>query len=444
MAVRNLLGLMALGLGSGLGYAMLPAPLGWVVGATTGLSLALGTFLFKDGLRAQRLSAWLADKGSLSAPAVVGPLGDLAFRMERALRLREGDIVAERDRMTQLLSAIEVSPNGMLLLDGQDQLRWMNRTAAEHFQLDQSRDLDQRITNLVRAPSFVAYMQAGEFGSSLKFGCSASVRTLSIVVRRFGNDMKVVLSHDETDRERTDAMRRDFVANVSHEIRSPLTVMMGFLETLTDLPLTLAERSRALIVMKQQTERMQNLVADLLTLAKIEASPPPLDTRWICVSALLTRIEAEAKSLDCSRHRILLNLSVDAEISGSETEIFSAMWNLVSNALRYTPEAGVVRLDWSVDADGCGLFAVIDTGPGIAKEHIPRLTERFYRVDGSRSRDTGGTGLGLAIVKHVIQRHGGDLEIQSLQGVGSEFKLRVPAHRVRKAGAEHGQDALAA
>ncbi|MES2945599.1 MAG: ATP-binding protein, partial [Pseudomonadota bacterium] len=230
--------------------------------------------------------------------------------------------------------------------------------------------------------------------------------------------------------------RRDFVANVSHEIRTPLTVLSGFIETLQTLPLKEAERTRYLALMAQQSQRMQTLVNDLLTLSRLEGSPFPGATDWMTTSALLAQCEQEARALSAvlmpHGHQIQFDLGPACEIAGVQTELYSAMSNLVTNAVRYTPDAGLVRVSWKLLEDGRGEFKVKDSGPGIAPEHLPRLTERFYRIDRSRSRETGGTGLGLAIVKHVAQRHGAELSIQSQPGQGSCFSLYFPVSRVRR------------
>jgi two-component system phosphate regulon sensor histidine kinase PhoR len=228
-------------------------------------------------------------------------------------------------------------------------------------------------------------------------------------------------------------MRRDFVANVSHEIRTPLTVLAGFIETMTNLPLTEVERKRVLTLMAQQADRMGTLVSDLLTLAQLEGSPRPHADRWVALAPLFAQVAVDAKVLSAGRHTLVFPASTDAQIAGAPNELLSAITNLVNNAVRYTPEGGRIELGWKVLTDGAGEIGVTDTGPGIAREHLPRLTERFYRVDGSRSRDTGGTGLGLSIVKHVAQRHGGELDIHSELGRGSLFRLVFPAARVRAA-----------
>ncbi len=390
-----------------------------------------------DAVRGHRLLQWLRGTQDETAPRDTGLFGELAYRIERAIRERDKTITRERLQLAQFLSAIEASPNGVLMLDESDHIHWCNRVAAEHFALDAQRDLRQRITNLVRSPGFVGYLQAGQFGEPLilpNVRDSQGKGTLSVIVRSYGDGMKLVLSQDITERERADAMRRDFVANVSHEIRTPLTVLAGFIETMDSLPLSEAERRRVLELMGQQTQRMQTLVSDLLTLAQLEGSRKPAGDHWVSLDALLKRTASDATALSAGRHQISVQTATQAELAGAEPELLSAVANLVTNAVRYTPAGGQVHVAWRVMPDGVGELSVCDTGVGIAREHLPRLTERFYRVDGSRSRETGGTGLGLSIVKHVLQRHGGQLQIESEPGKGSKFKLVLPAARVRQRG----------
>jgi two-component system phosphate regulon sensor histidine kinase PhoR len=374
---------------------------------------------------------WLRGQQQGPAPRDAGFWGEVGYRVERSLRLLEHRVETENARLYQFLSAIEASPNGVLLLDGNDQIEWCNSVAADHFGLDPQRDLRQRVTNLVRAPAFVAYLQSGVFDDAVTFAGPGTRGTMSVMIRRYGDDQKLVLSQDITAGERNDAMRRDFVANVSHEIRTPLTVLAGFIETMDNLPLTEAERRRVLQLMGQQTTRMQTLVGDLLTLAQLEGSPRPASDRWVSVQKLFAQVHADAQALSAGRHALAFNGGDAAHIAGAELELISAVSNLVSNAVRYTPSGGQVDVSWSDRADGAGVLEVRDSGIGVAREHLPRLAERFYRVDGSRSRDTGGTGLGLSIVKHVAQRHGGELDIESEPGKGSRFSLVFPASRVR-------------
>lgn len=422
-------------------YALVGAGIGGLVGALAGAPVGLSVTgaicgasfsAFIDRWRGSRVLLWLRTAPESPAPRDSGFWGELAYRMERVLTQREQRTQAERDKLRQFLTAIEASPNGVLLLDALGQIEWCNCVAADHFGLDPVRDVQQRITNLVRVPAFVAYLQQGAFERPVVYPNPRAQGTLSVLVRPYGEGLRLVLSQDVTERVRAEAMRRDFVANVSHEIRTPLTVLAGFVETLATLPLSEAERSRVLALMQQQTDRMQALVADLLTLAQLEGSPRPSAESWLPVRRLLAQALADARALSAGRHTLSLDEEAAAdEIAGAPTELQSALGNLVTNAVRYTPEGGHVWLRWTRDADGGGVLEVRDDGPGIAREHLSRLTERFYRVDGGRSRDTGGTGLGLSIVKHVMQRHAGQIDIRSEIGRGSTFRLVFPAMRVR-------------
>jgi two-component system phosphate regulon sensor histidine kinase PhoR len=437
---RLVVGLVAGGVVGG----WLDAPLaGTVVGA---LAVTAWTTV-RDARRAARLANWLHGLTDRPAPRDQGFWGELAYRTERLLRRRERAIDAERERLRQFLRGIEASPNGVLLLDAQGHIEWCNGVAAEHFGLDPERDRLQKATNLIRSPMFVACLQGGPYDEAITLPGSLDRGMLQVLIRPYGEGMKLVLSQDITERERSDAMRRDFVANVSHEIRTPLTVLAGFIETLSQLPLSEVERGRVLALMRQQTDRMQALVADLLTLAQLEGSPRPAGDRWVAVGPLLQSVHADALALSGGRHRIEFSGGDDAELAGSLNEIHSAFANLLANAVRYTPAGGRIAARWLWRDDGSGVFEVSDTGIGIAREHIPRLTERFYRVDGSRSRETGGTGLGLSIVKHVLQRHGGEVLVESEPGRGSTFRLVLPAVRVRRMRAsesEAANDPLAA
>ncbi|MDP3223642.1 MAG: phosphate regulon sensor histidine kinase PhoR [Rubrivivax sp.] len=397
------------------------------------LATFLATALWLGERRAMKvLLTWSAESLEGSAPVLAGAAGEVGARLERALRQREMQRHAEAEQLAQFLSAIEALPSGLLLIDADDGIQWLNPAAADHFGLDMARDLGHALTNLVRAPSFVMHLQASGGHNELVMPNPRGDATLSVLVRPYGGTMRLVLSQDITERERTDAMRRDFVANVSHEIRSPLTVLVGFVDSMAQLPLSAAERERALAVMRQQADRMQTLVTDLLALAQIEGAPRPSAEHWVDVESLMRRLQTDIVASDDSQHTVVVTSSGGGSLSGIESELFSAFWNLASNALRYTPAGGEVRVNWQLQPDGSGEFCVCDTGPGIAREHIPRLTERFYRVDTSRSRATGGTGLGLAIVKHVVQRHGGELLITSEVGKGSQFRIRLPARRVRQ------------
>ena len=429
---RLVITLSALFLGAVLGYLpglLLGAP---VAAAVLGAAVLLGGVVLVDVLRAARLMRWLKGNQQTPAPRDAGFWGELGYRIERQVHLRDSALVQEQRRLGDFLSAIEASPNGVLLLDRNDQIDWCSAVAADHLGLDGLRDRGQPITNLVRSPAFVGYLQEGAWPDPLLLLAPGGMLQLQVAVRSYGNGQKLVITQDVTERYRAESMRRDFVANVSHEIRTPLTVLAGFVETMASLPLSGAERERVVVLMQQQTHRMQMLVADLLTLAQLEGSPRPPTDRWVALAPLLAGVADDGRALSAGRHQITCALPEGLSLAGLETELTSAVANLLTNAVRYTPAGGQIDIAWRDRADGGGEIEVRDTGIGIAREHLPRLSERFYRVDGSRSRDTGGTGLGLSIVKHVMQRHGGSLVVDSEPGAGSRFRLLVPAGRVRR------------
>ncbi|MBI2768568.1 MAG: phosphate regulon sensor histidine kinase PhoR [Burkholderiales bacterium] len=392
-----------------------------------------------DARRARQVLAALRKDTLQALPQRAGgPWGELSQRIVRLLREREARLAQSDSRLQEFLIALEDSPNGVVLLDDQGRIEWCNQTAARHFGFDARRDLLQYIGNLVRDPEFAAYMASWNYSRDVVLTVAVEASAplkLAVQAHPYAGNRRLLLSRDVTAVEQAEAMRRDFVANVSHEIRTPLTVLAGFVETMQTLTLEEEERKRYLGMMAQQAHRMQTLVNDLLTLSKLEGSPPPGLAEWLPVGALLAHCEQEGQALSVAlgkRHELRTAAVAGDEIAGAQSELLSAMSNLVSNAIRYTPAGGAIDVGWQVLADGRAEFSVRDSGPGIAPEHIARLTERFYRVDRSRSRETGGTGLGLAIVKHVVQRHGAELKIDSAPGAGSVFSIQFPAGRVRQ------------
>ena len=303
----------------------------------------------------------------------------------------------------------------------------------------------QHFGNLVRDPRFANYFAARDYRSDVVMQGRESTLThpvqLSVQLHPYGDGRLLLLSRNVTVLEQAEAMRRDFVANVSHEIRTPLTVLTGFVETLQTLALSEAESQRYLSLMAHQANRMQMLVNDLLTLSRLEGSPTPGAGEWLSMPEVMGQLELDARALSAvlhplpdRPHHMVFDSHLHGAVAGAPSELISAMSNLVSNAVRYTPAGGDIRVCWRGLSDARAEFSVSDTGPGIAGEHLPRLTERFYRVDRSRSRDTGGTGLGLAIVKHVCQRHGAQLKIESTPGIGSTFSIVFPPERVQISG----------
>ena len=339
----------------------------------------------------------------------------------------------ERD-IARLVAAVHVMNDGVVLLDGLYHIQFCNKTAERQLGLNSASDRGLPITNIVRQPEFVDYLAKGDFSRPLILHLERYFeRVLSLYVIAYAEDSWLLQVKDVTQTDKLDRMRRDFVANVSHELRTPLTVLAGFLETLQEIDFDAEERQRYLALMGEQSKRMQSIVQDLLTLSSIESAPPPEDD-LVDMASLLDKLRRDAEALSEGRHRIVLDSQSSADLRGCEPELVSAFGNLVANAVRYTPAGGSVTLSWHSSPQGAE-FAVQDTGIGIDAKHIPRLTERFYRVDRGRSRDAGGTGLGLAIVKHSLNRHQAQLEITSSPGQGSRFVARFPASRVAAASA---------
>jgi two-component system phosphate regulon sensor histidine kinase PhoR len=415
---------------------------GWLLqqewGAAFGVAAGAMAWFALDTVRAVRVLTWLRLGQLRGTPTLVGWWGEAADRARRAMAVREERAGDAQQRLDNFLDAIRTSPNGVVLLDAQGCIEWCNETAAGHFGLDPVRDLRQHIVHLVRDPAFSAFYHGGNLSHDLVLPAPASSparpQKLAVHVHPYGEGKRLLLSRDVTAREQAEAMRREFVANVSHEIRTPLTVLAGFVETLQNLDLPRPERDRYLGMMGQQSQRMQSLLSDLLTLSRLEGSPPPGTGEWTPLAAFMAQCEQESAALASAAGKELqLHFAAPPALmlAGAAAELQSAFSNLVSNAVRYTPSGGRVEVQARAAEGGGFELSVRDTGPGIAPEHLPRLTERFYRADRSRSRETGGTGLGLAIVKHVVQRHGGELKIASVVGAGSTFTIVLPAARVR-------------
>ncbi len=344
----------------------------------------------------------------------------------------------QRRSQTQLSSALEhfqcaanALPDGMVLLSAGGQIEWCNPAAEQQLGLDLEQDAGKPIGYLVRQSEFTDYLADGDQSEPIKLTALRTPgTTLQIQLVPFGHDQKLLLCRDVTPMEKLDVMRRDFIANVSHELRTPLTVVGGFLETLADMDSSMPEDTRRYFeLMQEQTGRMRHLVEDLLTLSQLESGQQPSQESTLDIPALLELVMREGQSLSAGHHHISLQTDPTLRLRGAQEELHSAFGNLVSNAIRYTPKGGDITLIWQARGSDA-VFSVRDTGIGIEAQHLPRLTERFYRVDRSRSRETGGTGLGLSIVKHILTRHQARLEIESEPGRGSTFSAVFPATRV--------------
>ncbi|MBP0599862.1 phosphate regulon sensor histidine kinase PhoR [Herbaspirillum sp. LeCh32-8] len=371
-----------------------------------------------------RLSSWLDDSGQSRLPDGWGAWTDVYARLYRMRRDDEKNQAELTEWLARFRQAMSLLPDGVVIMDDVLFLEWCNPAAQQHLGLRLDRDKGMRVTNLIRNPAFIDYIILGRYEQPLTLALQE--RKLIVQIIPFENRRQILVTHDVTESERIDMMRRDFVANASHELRTPLTVINGFLEIALSQP-KLDEQTRAahLTLMTEQGERMQNLIDDMLTLTRLESIDYPLRSEVVRVQALLEGIAEEGRALSAGKHRISLEVT-GPDLKGNVDELRSAFTNLVTNAVRYTPADGRIMLRWESDDKGAH-FSVQDTGIGISPEHISRLTERFYRVDKSRSRETQGTGLGLAIVRHVLLRHHATLDIQSVPDHGSTFTVYFPA-----------------
>ncbi|MDO9282093.1 MAG: phosphate regulon sensor histidine kinase PhoR [Methylotenera sp.] len=340
-------------------------------------------------------------------------------------------------KQTELNSALErfnitanAIPDGLVLLGAANEIEWCTKHAENQLGLNLATDQNLPIVNLIRNSHFIAYLYNGNFAEPFKLKhCRNSEAILEIFLIPLASKQKLLISRDVTQIEKTDAMRRDFIANVSHELRTPLTVVGGFIETLSDMDGVIPENIRSYFnMMQDQTTRMRRLIEDLLTLSQIESNTQPPEDMAIEMSALINMMMNDANALSQGNHKISADISKNLNLVGAFDELQSALSNLVSNAIRYTPKGGEIQIRWQLRRDQA-VFSVSDNGIGIPQQHIDRLTERFYRVDRGRSRETGGTGLGLSIVKHILTRHQAKLEIVSEVGVGSTFSAIFPKAR---------------
>ena len=420
-AAARLLGTVAIGCG-----------VGWLfgnpwVGLAGALALHLGwvlVYLF-------RLEWWLRHRSYADPPDPGGVGGEIIAQIVRLHRRKR----FHKQRFVQLMRQLQRStaalPNGVVILNAQREIVWFNRMAARLLNLRRTGDLGMRIENLLREPEFVRYLARNDLSNPVVIRQTTPADSyLSLQVVPYGDGQLLLLVSDVSRQMRLEAVRRDFVANASHELRSPLTVISGYLETLSQDPALDSDLKGPVAEMRRQAERMTGIIRDLLELSRLEETGEALGGEPIDVAALLALLRKDTVARPVHPRDIRVQVESDAQLIGDEPEIHSAFSNLVDNAAKYTPAEGSLEMRWWVDDDG-GHFAVSDTGMGIPAEHIPRLTERFYRVDAGRSRSTGGSGLGLAIVRHVLQRHGATLEVQSTLGSGSTFTCHFPPERIR-------------
>jgi two-component system phosphate regulon sensor histidine kinase PhoR len=396
------------------------------------LAVVFGTYAVVYFKRLIRVDKWLQRTPVQEAPDFDGIWGEVVAAINTLNRRR----IFHKRRNARMLREFRrlttAMPDGAVLLNTENEILWFNQRAAEWLQLRRKRDFGMRIENLVRHPAFVEYVQGEEFAEPVTLqtpGRTAQWLSLYLVTTREA-PQRLLIVRDVTRQIQLEQMRKDFVANASHELRSPLTVVSGYLDALNDEP-ALGEAWREPVSeMRRQTERMRALIDDLLELSRLEQRAEQPGSELVDVGGLLSVLRKDAMSLERRPQSIELQLSSQAKLLGSERELNSVFSNLINNAVKYTSDSGSIVISWRVDEQG-GHVAVRDTGIGIASEHIPRLTERFYRVDAGRAREMGGSGLGLAIVKYALQRHDATLEVHSELGKGSTFVCHFPVHRIR-------------
>lgn len=369
-----------------------------------------------------RLKRWLTTSRDLYPPESEGIWSDI-FHSIYLLQKRNRK---SKKRLARILSEFRSStaalPDGAIVLGEMTEIIWFNKSAENLLGLNVKKDVGQRITNLIRNPRFVGYLEKGEYSLPVEITSPIDDDVkLSLRLTAYNKNQRLLMVRNVTRLYQLEKIRQDFVANVSHELRTPLTVINGYVEIFSDAKEQLPGFfHRPVDQMGQQLQRMRSLVDDLLTLSKLESGDEPVREVSVMPHMILKRITEEAKTLSEGRHKIKFSFDNEDSIKGNEKELLSAFSNLIFNAVRYTPTGGTIEISWTELVNGYRM-AVKDNGPGIEAGHLPRLTERFYRVDDGRDRAVGGTGLGLAIVKHILERHGSSLKVDSEVGVGSCF-----------------------
>ncbi|GAB2787331.1 phosphate regulon sensor histidine kinase PhoR [Halomonas shantousis] len=396
-----------------------------------GVAAGLGLYVFLHLRHLRALYVWLLYHVQEEPPPGSGVWGDLFDRLYKYQKGQRQSQERLRDIIRRVQDSSEAMRDSVVMLDSHGDMEWWNSAAERMLGLQAAHDRGQHITNYLRDPRFIAYFNQRDYREPLTL--SSPIRDdliLQYQITLYGDNERLVMARDISRLHRLEQMRRDFVANVSHELRTPLTVLAGYLETYSAYSDQLPARwQRGLTQMEEQTTRMQNLVNDLLLLSRLENDNIPPNAAPLPVAPLLDSIRDDALALSGGRHAVKVEITEARLLVGNAQEIRSAVSNLVFNAVRYTPEDSTITIRWKPWEQGAAL-EVEDDGEGIDMQHLPRLTERFYRVDKGRSTATGGTGLGLAIVKHVLLRHGARLEIISHPGEGALFRCLFPAERL--------------
>lgn len=415
---------------------LLGAGAGWAFeNAVAGACAALAVHAVLQARHLVHLRMWLRRPKHYELPEPGGLWGevfDALIELQRKNRRKKKRLAA---MLAEFQASTAALPDGAVVLGQRGEISWFNNAARRLLGLRMPQDVGIRVPNLIRHPAFTTYFEEGDFEREVEVPSPVNPgKTLSLRVVPYGHDQKLLIVRDVSERLMLDAARRDFVSNASHELRTPLTVLRGYLDMM-EMDAhgngVLAPWHAPIVEMRSQALRMEALVNDMLKLARLESGRAHMREELLDVPAMLARVVEDARQLSKGQHRFELSVDPDLLLSGGEAELHSIVANLITNAVRYTPPGGAIRVAWSEVPEG-GRFAVADTGIGIAQKDIPRLTERFYRVDVGRSRASGGTGLGLSIVKHALDAFDSRLEIESEMGVGSTFSCLFPPHRVTR------------
>lgn len=395
----------------------------------------LGFRLYMHRRYLHRMFNWISGPLDAPVPDASGIWGEFVSRMNRRVKTRQQEKDLLEQSLEQFQSALEALPDGVIFMDAHRRILWMNSLAVDMMGLIPGQDRGTPIEHLVREPEFAAYLQRGDFSEPLMYHPNRRDQaSYMISLISYSVDRSLLAIRDLTRIEKLENVRRDFVANVSHELKTPLTVINGFIETLQmhHESLSTEKRQRYLDLALSQSHQMGRLIQDLLTLSSLEARANLADQTHVPVKALVDELVVSAEAISDGKHTLSIDIPPDLSILGSAMALRSIFGNLINNAVNYTPANGSISISWR-ETEREGIFSVQDTGIGIPEIHLPRISERFYRVDQGRSRETGGTGLGLAIVKHALSRHQGHLEIKSQVNQGSTFEACFPKERFSKA-----------
>ncbi len=395
----------------------------------------LGFRLYIHRRYLHRMFNWISGPLDAPVPDASGIWGEFVSRMNRRVKTRQQEKDLLEQSLEQFQSALEALPDGVIFMDAHRRILWMNSLAVDMMGLIPGQDRGTPIEHLVREPEFAAYLQRGDFSEPLMYHPNRRDQaSYMISLISYGVDRSLLAIRDLTRIEKLENVRRDFVANVSHELKTPLTVINGFIETLQmhHESLSTEKRQRYLDLALSQSHQMGRLIQDLLTLSSLEARANLADQTRVPVKTLVDELVVSAEAISDGKHTLIIDIPPDLSILGSAMALRSIFGNLINNAVNYTPADGSITISWR-ETEREGIFSVQDTGIGIPEIHLPRISERFYRVDQGRSRETGGTGLGLAIVKHALSRHQGHLEIKSQVNQGSTFEACFPKERFSRA-----------